>query len=110
MDFFDRRYSIVLEIKDTINRGSSLSYHDLHLEIESECGFKTKLYHKRDDFNFTIVNFPCVAAFQQHLHMVYIFLYLFQLIRYSRACGSYHDVFDRRLLLTRKLLDIFRLS
>jgi hypothetical protein len=56
------------------------------------------------------VNFPCVAAFQQHLHMVYIFLYLFQLIRHSRACGSYHDVFDRRMLLTRKLLDIFRLS
>ena len=27
------------------------------------------------------------------------------MIRYSRACGSYQDVLDRRLLLTRKLLD-----
>jgi hypothetical protein len=26
------------------------------------------------------------------------------LIRYSRACGSYHDLLDRGLLLTRKLL------
>jgi len=28
-----------------------------------------------------------------------------QLIRYSRACGSYYDILDRRLLLTRKLLN-----
>ena len=27
-----------------------------------------------------------------------------QLLRCSRACGSYHDFFNRRLLLTRKLL------
>ena len=27
-----------------------------------------------------------------------------QLIPYSRACDSYHDLLDRRLLLTRKLL------
>ena len=27
-----------------------------------------------------------------------------QLIRYLRACGSYHDLLDKRLLLTRKLL------
>ena len=26
------------------------------------------------------------------------------MIRYSRACGSYHDLLDRGLLLTRKLL------
>ena len=31
--------------------------------------------------------------------------YIFQLIWYSRACGSYHDFLDRGLLLTRKLLD-----
>ena len=41
------------------------------------------------------------AISQQHLHMEYIF----QLIRYSRACGSYQDFLDRGLLLTRKLLD-----
>jgi hypothetical protein len=31
--------------------------------------------------------------------------YLSQLIRYSRACGSYHDLLDRELLLTKKLLN-----
>ena len=32
-------------------------------------------------------------------------VYISQLIRYSRACDSYHDVLDRGLLLTRKLLN-----
>ena len=32
-------------------------------------------------------------------------VYISQLIRYSRACISYHDFLDRGLLLTRKLLN-----
>jgi hypothetical protein len=32
-------------------------------------------------------------------------VYISQLIRYSRACGSYRDFLDRGLLLTRKLLN-----
>ena len=32
-------------------------------------------------------------------------VYISQMIRYSRACGSYQDFLDRRLLLTRKLLN-----
>jgi hypothetical protein len=42
-----------------------------------------------------IVNFPffsCVATFQHHLHMGYTC----HLVRYSNACGSYHDSLDRR--------------
>ena len=41
-----------------------------------------------------------VATLQQHLHMD-----ISQLIRYSRACGSYQEFLDRGLLLTRKLLN-----
>ena len=62
---------------------------------------RTKLYDKRDDLNFPILNLLYVATFQQHLHMEY---YMSQLIRYSRACGSYQDFLDRGLLLIRKLL------
>jgi hypothetical protein len=36
----------------------SASYIDLHLEIDCEGRLKTRLYDKRDDFNFPIVNFP----------------------------------------------------
>jgi hypothetical protein len=43
-----------------------------------------------------------VGAFQQHLPYG---VNISQLIRYSRACGSYHDFLDRVVLLTRKLLN-----
>ena len=71
-DFVDRIYPIELEIKDTTETDRSASYLDLHLEIDNEGRLRTKLYDKRDDFHFLIVNFPYVATFQQHLHMEYI--------------------------------------
>ena len=76
----------------------SASYLDLHLEIDNESRLKTKLYDKRHDFSFPIVNFPFLSsnipaapAYGVHIS---------QLIRYS-----HHDFLDRRLLLTRKLLN-----
>ena len=52
-----------------------------------------KLYNKRDYFNFPIVNFPFSNIPEAPAHVIYIS----QLIRYSRACGSYHDFLDRGL-------------
>ena len=48
-----------LEIKDTTDTDLSVLFLDLYLnlEIDSEGLLKTKLYDKRDDFNFPIVNF-----------------------------------------------------
>jgi hypothetical protein len=54
----DRIYPIEPEIKDTTYTDRSASYLDLHLEIDSEERLRTKLYDKRVDFNFPIVNFP----------------------------------------------------
>jgi len=48
------------------------------------------------NFPFICSNIPPAPA-----HGVYIS----QLIRYSRACGSYHDFLDRGLLLPRKQLN-----
>jgi hypothetical protein len=79
------------------------SYLDLHLEIDSEGRLRTKLYDKRDDFNFLIVNFPFICS---NIPAAPAYgVYISQLIRYSRACGSYQDFLDRGLLLTRKLLN-----
>jgi hypothetical protein len=102
-DFVDRSYPIELEIKDTTETYMSASYLDLHLEVDSEGRLRTKLYDKRDDFNFPIVNFTfiCSNIPATPAHGVYIS----QLIRYSRACGSYQDFLDRGLLQTRKLLN-----
>jgi hypothetical protein len=51
-----------LEIKDTTDTDRSASYIDVHLEIDSEGQLRTKLYDKRDDFNFPIVNFPFTCS------------------------------------------------
>jgi hypothetical protein len=63
-DFVDRIdiNPIKHEIKDTTYTDRSASYLDIHLEIESERRLRTKLYDKRDDFNFLIVNFPFVCS------------------------------------------------
>jgi hypothetical protein len=61
-DFVDHIYHIELEIKDTTDTDRSASYLDLHLEIVSEGQFRTKLYDKRDDFNFSIVNLPFIRS------------------------------------------------
>ena len=75
---------------------------DLHLENDSEGRLRTKLYDKRDDFNFPIVNFPFTCS---NIPVAPVYgIYISQQIRYSRFCGSYHDLLDRKLLLTRKLL------
>ena len=60
-DFADRIYPIELEIKDTKDTDRSVWYLNLHLEIDSEGRLRTKLYDNREDFNLTIVNFPCIC-------------------------------------------------
>ena len=72
-DFVDRIsiyiyiYPIELEIKDTTDWDRPTSYLDLHLKIDSEGHFRTKLYDKRDDFllSHCIPFYLYVATFQQ---------------------------------------------
>ena len=68
--FVDCIYPFELEMKDSADTARSASYIDIHLEIDSL--LRTKLYDKRDDFNFFIGNLISIlnlATFQQHLHM-----------------------------------------
>jgi hypothetical protein len=102
-DFVDRIYPIELEIKDTTDTDRSASYLDLHLKIDNEGRLRTKHCDNRDDFNFPIVNFPFICSNIPAVPACRV--YISQLIRYSRACGSYQDVLDIWLLLTRKLLN-----
>ena len=102
-DFVDRIYPIELEITDTTDTDKFASYLDLHLEIDSEGRLRTKLYDKRDDFNFPIVNFPFICS---NIPAAPAYgVYISQLIRYSSACSSYQDFLDRGLMLTGKLLN-----
>ena len=108
-DFVDPIYPIELEIKDTTATDMSASYLDIHIEIDSEGWLRTKLYDKRYDFNVPIVNFPFICSSIPAAPAYWV--YTSQLIRYSRAYGSYQDFLDRGLLLTRTLLNQgFRLA
>ena len=48
------------------------------------------------NFPFIFSNIPAASAYG---------VYISQMIRYSRACSSYLDFFDRGMLLTRELLN-----
>jgi hypothetical protein len=55
----------------------------LHLDIDRDGRLKTKLYDKRDDFNFPIVNFPFICS---NIPAAPAYgAYISQLVRYSRA-------------------------
>ena len=92
-----------VSLRVTIVMAESKSTNLLHLEIDSESRLRTKLYHKREDFNFSIVNFPFICSNIPAAPSYEI--YISQRKRYSRACGSYQDFLDRGLLLTKKLLN-----
>ena len=62
----------------------------------------TRLYDKRDDFNFAIISFPYLDS-NIPLSPSYG-VYISQLIRYARACSSYGDFVDRLSHLSCKLL------
>ena len=95
-------YPPELEIKETTESASSASYLDLLLSV-SKGTLSTKLYDKRDDFDFRIVNFPYISSNipESPAYGVYIS----QLIRYARACSSYQDFINRARSLTVKLME-----
>jgi hypothetical protein len=88
-----------LEIKDTIESDKSASYLDILFNIDSNGRLTSLLYDKRDDFDFSIVNFPflCSNIPLSHAYGVYIS----QLILYARACFAYEDFSKRGKLPTK---------
>ena len=67
------------EIKETTDTASSALFLDLYLEFDLHSHLSTRIYDKRDDFNFEIINFPHLLLYQLHLHMGYIFPNLFDI-------------------------------
>ena len=102
-DYISDIYPAELEIKDTTDAQNHASYLDLLLTYEHDHRLQVKLYDKRDDFNFHIVNFPfiCSNIPQSPAYGVFIS----QLIRYARASTLYPDFLTRSRLLTSKLLN-----
>ena len=62
----------------------------------------SKIYDKRDDFNFEIVNFPFLDGDVPRSPSYGV--YISQLIRFARVCSNVDDFNNRNLFLTAKLL------
>ena len=74
---------------------------DLHLSISD--GFvKTKIYDKRDDFDFDVVNFPFLDG--DVPRSTSYNAYISQLIRFARVSSHDDDFKTRNKVLTAKLL------
>jgi hypothetical protein len=90
------------EIKETTDTASPASFLDLYLEIDDSGQLSSKIYDKRYDFNFKIINvtnmcsnIPASPAYG---------VYISQLIRYARAGSNYPDFLKCHLYLRNRLL------
>ena len=104
-NFFDsivnRIYPSELQLNQANVSDAEASFLDLHLSILD--GFvKTKIYDKRDDFDFDIVNFPFLNGDVSRSALFGV--YISQLIRFARVSSHVNDFNTRNKVLTAKLL------
>ena len=97
----NRIYPAELQLKRASASDTEAAFLDLNLSIHNDI-VSTKIYDKRDDFNFDIVNFPFLDgdAPRRPSYGVYIS----QLIRFARAPSHSTDFNYRKKFLTAKLL------
>ena len=96
-----RIYPAELQLNKANASDTEAAFLDINLSIHNDI-FSTKIYDKRDDFNFDIVNFPFLDGDvpQRSSYGVYIY----QLIRFAGASSSVTDFNNRNKFLTAKLL------
>ena len=87
---------------DTTDADHQASYLDLDLSYNRDKRLQVKLYDKRDDFNFNIVDFPFLGGGVPQSPACGV--YVSQLVRYARASSAYSDFLVRSRLLTSGLL------
>ena len=104
-NFFDsmvnRIYPSELKLNKANMSDTETSFLDLHLSISD--GFvKTKIYDKRDNFDFDMVNFPILD--DDVPRSTSYGVYISQLIRFARVSRHVDDFNTRNKVLTAKLL------
>ena len=94
-------YPSELQLNKANTSDTETPFLDLHLSISN--GFvSSKIYDKRDDFDFDIVNFPFLDGDVPSRPSYGV--YISQLIRFARVCSHVDDVNTRNKCLTAKLL------
>ena len=94
-------YPPELQLIKANNTDTEAPFLDLHLSLAN--GFvSSKIYDKRDDFDFDIVNFPFLDG-DVHRRASYG-VYISQLIRFASVCNHLADFNARNKCVTAKLL------
>ena len=96
-----RNYPPELQLNKANTSDTEAPFLDLHLSISN--GFvSSKIYDKRDDIDFDIVNFPFLD--DDVLHSTSYGVYISQLIRFARVSNHGADFNARNKSLTAKIL------
>ena len=94
-------YPSELQLNKANTLDTDAPFLDLHLSISN--GFVlSKIYDKRDDFDFDIVNFPFLDGDVPRRPSYGV--YISQLIRFARVCSHVYNFNTRNKCLTAKLL------
>ena len=94
-------YPTELQLNKANSSDAEASFLDLILSTTNGI-LSSKIYDKRDDFNFEIVNFPFLDG--DFPRSPSYGVYVSQLIRFARVCSYVDDFNNRNLFLTAKLL------
>ena len=94
-------YPKELKLNKANDSDTKAAFLDLDLSIENGV-ISSKIYDKRDDFNFSIVNYPHLDG--DIPKSTSYGVYISQLIRFARASSNVADFNERNLLITEKLL------
>ena len=103
--YFDNMVSQIYPSELQLNKANTsdtkAAFLDLHLSISNDI-VSTKIYDKRDDFDFEIVNFPFLDGDVPRSTPYEV--YISQLIRFDRASSHVTDFNTHNKLLTQKRL------
>ena len=94
-------YPTELQVNEASSSDTEAPFLDLNLSITNGI-VSSKIYDKRDDFYFGIVNFPFLDEDVPRSPSYGV--YITQLIRFARVCSNVDDFNSRNLFLTAKLI------
>ena len=94
-------YPTELQLNKANSSDTEAPFLDLNFSITNGI-VSSKIYGKRDNFNFEIVNFPFLDGDVPRSPSYVV--YISQLIRFARVCSSVDDFNKRNLFLTAELL------
>ena len=100
--YIDKIYPQELSITKETQSDMAASYLDLFISVQ-DGKFHTKLYDKRDDFSFNIVNYPYPVASNIPEKPAYG-VYASRIICFARNCDHFTDFSERHIGLCTSLL------